>query len=148
MAGRPGECLPPATGHRLLPHTADVMIEVWGATWEDCLAEATRALTACFVDTSAVGATTTVPVAFAAAGEEDLLVRVLDEAIFLLDAQGVVVVDAQLERSGDGGLRGSFRTAPADAVTPTGSVPKGVALHGLSVRRRADGWRCRFTVDV
>ncbi len=148
MADRSGERLPPAAGHRLLPHTADVMIEAWGATREDCLAEAARALTACFVDTSAVSATTTVPVVFTAAGEEDLLVQVLDEAIFLLDVQGVVVVDAQLERRGDGGLRGSFRTAPASAVTLTGSVPKGVALHGLSVRRRAGGWACRFTVDV
>lgn len=148
MADRPGECLPSPAGHRLLSHTADVVVEAWGASWEDCLAEAVRALAACFVDTSAVGATTTVPVVFAAAGAEDLLVQVLDEAIFLLDARGVVVVDAQLARCEDGGLRGSFRTAPAGAVTPTGSVPKGVALGGLSVRRRAGGWTCRFTVDV
>lgn len=148
MAGRPEERLPPAAGHRLLPHTADVMIEAWGATREACLAEAARALTACFVDTSAVTATTSVPVVVAAAGDEDLLVQVLDEAIFLLDTQGVVVVDAQLERFADGGLRGSFRTAPAGTVTLTGSVPKGVALHGLSISGRGGGWICRFTVDV
>src|SRR5512144_96159 len=109
MVGRSEERPPLAVGHRLLPHTADVMIEAWGASWEDCLAEAARALTACFVDTSAVGATTAVPVVFAAAGEEDLLVRVLDEAVFLLDAQGVVVVDARLARCGDGGLQGNLR---------------------------------------
>lgn len=42
------------SGHRLVPHTADVRIEAWGTTWENCLVEAVLGMVDSFADVSAV----------------------------------------------------------------------------------------------
>ncbi|MDT0468626.1 archease [Streptomyces gibsoniae] len=48
QARREGE-----SGHRALPHTADVRVEAWGTTQEQCLEEAALGLVEFFADTSA-----------------------------------------------------------------------------------------------
>jgi SHS2 domain-containing protein len=143
------EASDPAEGHRIVPHTADVIIEGWGETPVQCLEEAARALIATFADIADVAATDTVPVMFdLPPDDEEALVAVLEEIVYLLDAAGVVPVDVELEETDDGGVAGYFETAPADRVDVSGASPKGVSRSELELRSDRGRWSCRAVIDV
>jgi SHS2 domain-containing protein len=140
---------PPATerGHRVLPHTADAIVEAWGPTKAACLEEAVRGLVDLFATARGPGPEGDWPVAIGPAPDDELLVSLLDEVLTAVDVTGAVPVAASLEADGDG-VRGVLKTVPADAVEVHGAVPKAIAWSGLEFGRRDGGWRCRFTVDV
>jgi SHS2 domain-containing protein len=134
-------------GHRTVPHTADVRIEAWGPSREACFAEAVRGLVQSFADTAEHGSTTPHECRLAADSDEELLVAVLDEVIYRLDARGEIPAAVEVQPAGDGVLV-RFAMTDARAVRPVGAVPKAVSLHELRVARGPDGWACSVTVDV
>jgi SHS2 domain-containing protein len=136
------------SGHRLLPHTADLIVEAWAPTRELCLREAVRGLVEAFADVRGVAAGGAIPIALPPDDDSSLLLGLLDEVLYLLDADDVVPVDVAIERTADGGLRGAFLVASTAAVAQQGAVPKAIAHHGLHLGHDAVGWRCRVTVDV
>jgi SHS2 domain-containing protein len=138
----------PAVGHRLLPHTADVVVEAWAPTRAACLAEAVRGLVAVFADTGGLLASRSIALALDPAGDEELLVRLLEEVIYLVEVEEVVPVGAHLEPSPDGGLHGRLEVAPLLPAMVIGPAPKAVAWHELRFARQGTGWTCRVTVDV
>jgi len=141
----------PASGHRLLPHTADVRFEAWAPTREACLAEAVRALANIVVDTTtAPPPTASMPVRLPATTDIDLLVSLLEEVIYDVDVLGVLTLDAHLAVAPDGGaVTGHLRTAPLAALPQTGCAPKAITRHDLLFAPDDDGaWRCLVTVDV
>jgi SHS2 domain-containing protein len=138
----------PAVGYRLLPHTADVVVQAWAPTRAACLAEAVRGLVAVFADTAGVVGSRSVAFTLGPAGDEELLVRLLEEVIYLVEVDGVVPVDVRVELTPDGGLRGRLDVAPLEAAIVIGPAPKAVAWHELSFAPERTGWRCRVTVDV
>lgn len=142
MTGRP------AVGHRTLPHTADVVVQAWAPTKAACLAEAVRGLVAVFADTGGVVASRSVAFTLGPAGDEELLVRLLEEVIYLVEVDGVVPVDAHVEPAADGGLRGQFGVTPLEPAMVIGPAPKAVAWHQLSFAAGQTGWVCQVTVDV
>lgn len=156
MSTSPGASPPPQTrpapsGHRLLPHTADVRLEAWAPTREACLAEAVRALADTVVDTAAAPPpTSSIPVTLPPTTDIDLLVSLLDEVIYEIDVLGVLALDAHLAVDPeDGALTGHLEVAPLAALPQTGSAPKAITRHRLRFSRDDDGaWRCLVTVDV
>jgi SHS2 domain-containing protein len=135
-------------GHRVLPHTADVIVEAWAASRSGCLEELVRGVVGTFADTSGAAATREVPLEIDAALDEDVVVNLVDDVVYLLDADGLVVVDVELEEDDDGAFRGAFHVAPAHAVTQTGAVPKGVSRSGLRFVHEGTLWRSQVLVDV
>lgn len=135
------------SGHRTVPHPADVTIEAWGPTREVCLAEAVVGLAASFVDLSDARPVDTITLDLAAADDEDRLVAALDQLIYLLDTQGVIPLSADVD-IGAQTFRLTMPVASIDEVTPIGASPKAVALSGLEFRRTGNEWRCRATIDV
>lgn len=136
-------------GHRQVPHTADVTIEAWAPTREECLAETVGGLVASFADTAGVA----VPgrrVAFAcpAAPDTELVVHLLEEVIYLLDAQDFVPVDVVVDLAPDGGVTGHFEVVDRVDVRQVGPAPKAVTRYGLNLSPDAGVWRCTVTVDV
>ena len=138
----------PASGYRLLPHTADVVVEAWAPTRDGCLAEAVRALVAVCADTSGLDAVRSVELRLAPAGDEELLVRLLEEVIYLLEVDELVPVGVEVGPEPGGGLRGRFEVAPLTPAMIVGPAPKAVAWYELELARQGSGWRCRATVDV
>ena len=136
-------------GHRTVPHTADLRIEAWAPTREECLAEAVRGL----VDSFAVVAGRT-PSGRArrhmtARLDEDLLVAVIDEVIYRLDADGQIPVSVAVRRAPDGGVVVFFALVPVAEAEITGAAPKAASLHDLRCAPDAAGrWWCAVTVDV
>jgi SHS2 domain-containing protein len=78
---------------------------------------------------------------------DELLVALLEEALYLLDARGVVPVEAVVTCL-ESGVRTSFALTNAADVRLIGSVPKGIARSGLRIGETAAGWDCTVTVDV
>ncbi|MEV1147047.1 archease [Micromonospora sp. NPDC049799] len=141
MAGRPER------GHRCVPHTADVRIEAWAPSREECVAEAVTALVDTFADTT--GARTFTDREYrpqAGEDDEDLLVSVLDEVIFRMDTAGELPV--RTEVADEDGTVVRWRTANTDDVELVGAVPKAVALHELRFGPEGPGWSCTVTFDV
>jgi len=137
------------TGHRVLPHTADVIVEAWASTRSGCLEELVRGVVETFADTRHAAATREVPVEVGAARDEDVVVALLDDVCYLLDADGLVVVDVALEEEDeDGNFDGMFFVAPVDAVVQTGAVPKGVSRSQLQFASDGPRWRGRVLVDL
>lgn len=134
------------TGHRALPHTADLIIEAWAPTRIACLAEVVRALVDTFADVWAVAATDTWPVQLAADDDAELVVALLEDVLFVIDAHDLVPVGARLAGSAAGGVAGRFDVVHRSQIDVTGPAPKGIA--GCRVVSEAGRWVVRATVDV
>lgn len=135
-------------GHRLLPHTADLRLEAWAATREDCFDQAVRALAEAFAEPATGAPRREVPVLLLADDDDALLAALLEEAVYAVEVLGLVPVAATLTAADDAGLAGWFTAVPVGSVELVGSVPKAVSRGDLEVTKDADGWRCLVTVDV
>ncbi|HEX9696090.1 MAG TPA: archease [Actinomycetota bacterium] len=134
-------------GHRILPHTADVMIEAWAPTRVRCFEEAARAFIETFAEVRDVPATEPVSVGIDAASDIEMLAALLDEIIFLVDVASTIPVHLTLDESDDGGIAGVFDVAPVDALDIIGPLPKGVS-HGGEFIEESGMWRCRVVAAV
>lgn len=153
---------PGARGHRTVPHTADLRVEAWAPTAGGCVAEAVRAMVESFADTSGAAPVGERAHTVAAGSGEELLVAVLEEVVYRLDAHGEIPLDVEVDAdmatdTGAGASRAAgggpgtavrFRMADATAAREVGAVPKAVSLHDLRVRHGPDGWACGVTLDV
>ena len=136
-------------GHRTVPHTADLRIEAWAPTREECLAEAVRGLVDSFAVVRGSPPRSRVSRRLVARLDEDLLVAVIDEVIYRLDAESKIPVSVAVRRAPDGAVVVSFALVPVAEAEIIGAIPKAASLHDL--RCTADGsgrWSCAVTVDV
>lgn len=134
-------------GHRTVPHTADVRVEAWAPTRDECVAEAVLAAVETYVDTSGVHAQTAHEWRLPDSSDEDLLVAVLDEVIYLSDATSRVPVDIEIVPDEEG-VEVRLDMVDVTRLPQTGAVPKGVSLHGLRLAAGPEGWSCSVTLDV
>lgn len=134
-------------GYRTSPHTADIQLEAWAPTREECITEAVTALVTSFADLTGGEPTGTTEALIDPGTDEDMLVEVLDEVIFRMETAGQLPLSTDVEPL-TGGLRVRFRMTDVSQVEPIGATPKAVSLHDL--RMHADGgqWSCQATVDV
>lgn len=137
----------PRAGFRLLPHVADLIVEAWGPSRSTCLEAAVRGLVAAFADTTGAVPDARTPVEFAGVDDDELLVSVLEEVIFVVDAEGRVPVEVELHDEGDT-VRGVFATVAVDQVVGTGAIPKGVSRSELALGRHDGQWRGHAVIDV
>jgi SHS2 domain-containing protein len=128
-----------------MPHTADIAVEAWADSREECLAEAVRGLVESFADLGPAprGGGGGVDVAVTAESDEDLLAEVLQEVIYQLEVHGRLVVDVS---PGPSGLR--LDTVPAESAEQVGAMPKAVTGHGIRFGKADGTWRAHVVVDV
>ncbi len=135
------------SGHRTVPHTADLRIEAWAPTRDGCIRQAVLGAVESFLDLSSAHADHTRLRRLIANRDDDLLVAVLDEVIYLLDTSGEAPVDLDL-RDVDDGVEVTFAMADARTLVQVGAVPKAVSLNDLRFSHGQQGWRCLVTLDV
>lgn len=136
-----------AAGHRSAAHTADLRIEAWAPTREQCVAQAVRGMVESFLGERLPPPSETVEYDVTGSGDADLLARVLDEVIYRWETEGQVPVAVAVTPTPTG-LRLRCPVAGTTGLVPVGAVPKAVSLHGLCCEQRADGWWCEATIDV
>jgi len=137
-----------AKGHASLPHTADVRIEAWAPTAEECYEEAVAAFVDIFADVTGASAGQPRPFHVGPGSPELLLILLLDEVLLAVDVEGLVPRAVHVRRPGKDGLNGVFALVPVDEVQVVGSVAKGVSHEGLLFGTPDGSWRCQATVDV
>jgi phage shock protein A len=136
-------------GHRAVPHTADLRIEAWGPTREACLAEAVHGLVDSFAVVTAARPRHTAERRFVAGSDEDLLVAVVEEVIYRLDADAEIPVTAAVRPAPEGGVVLTLPLADVTEAEIIGAVPKAASLHELRCAPDAIGrWSCGITIDV
>ncbi|MBC9727617.1 archease [Streptomyces sp. TRM68367] len=135
------------SGHRAVPHTADIRIEAWAPSRERCLAEAVLGMVECFADVSGVRPTAVDRLRLAEAADDDLLAALLDEVIFRLEVYGQVPLDVETDEA-DGDLDVRLAVAGLTDVEITGAVPKAVAWNELHIGPDPYGWSCAVTIDA
>jgi SHS2 domain-containing protein len=134
-------------GHASRAHTADEIIEAWGPTREACLEEAVLALVDTVAVVDGVGWSWHHEVELEGSDEE-LLVALLEEVIYHLDADGAVPVRVRV-RPHAGGVVVHLWLTDLHRVTPVGAAPKGVSYSQLACHEEDDGrWHCAATIDV
>ncbi|MFJ1551588.1 archease [Streptomyces sp. NPDC088246] len=135
-----------------MPHTADMRVEAWSPTAEGCIGEAVRAVLESFADTTGAAIVGEREYVVTAGSDEDLLVSVLEEVVYRMDADGEIPLAVEvgaIRSAGDGrGLPVRFRMADTGTAVAIGAVPKAVSLHDLQLRGGPGGWTCRVTLDV
>ena len=137
------------TGHAVLPHTADVIVEAWAPSRTGCLEELVRGVVETFADTRKASAIREIPLEVNAALDEDVVVALLEDVLYLLDADGFVVIDVALEEDEENGsFEGTFWVALVDDVASKGAPPKGVSRSELFFGPADSMWRTRVVLDV
>ncbi|NMH97633.1 archease [Pseudonocardia acidicola] len=134
-------------GHRSLPHTADLRLQAWAPSREECVTEAVRALVAAFADVTGRAPQRTALAEIHASTDEDALLSALEETIFLLDTDGAVPVSVRAEPTASG-LRLHLGLVPLADVEIIGPAPKAVTMHRLRLGHDRAGWSCEATVDI
>lgn len=138
-----------AGGHRLISHTADVIVDSWGPDREACLRGAVLGMVAGFTDTRGVRPRASLALSPEPASDEETLLRLLEEVIYIVEVRRMVPVDVAVQRLPSGGVSAVFRVAPLEPARNVGALPKGVSWHGLHVGLDPDGiWRARVLLDV
>ncbi|MDQ3943487.1 MAG: archease [Actinomycetota bacterium] len=136
---------------RMLDHTADVGFEIEAPTLEALFDEARRALLMTMFECPPERGEEERPVRLPAPDLETLLVRWINELVYLVQSDGFVPVRADIRISGEEGLslEALLAGAPLDleGYGWQGEI-KSATFHGLDVVRRSEGWHARVILDV
>jgi SHS2 domain-containing protein len=125
-----------------------VILEAWGPDLASCCEEAVAALAAVFVDTAVAREVERHRIHLAPGPDDDLLLDLLEEVIFVLDTAEGVPIGAEIRAATGGGFDAEIVLAEPDSVVATGAAPKAVSRSELAVHAQPGGVRCRFLVDV
>jgi SHS2 domain-containing protein len=137
-----------AQGYRMVPHTADLRIEAWAESRDQCVAQALRGLVASFADISGVQPARVLERLITAGSDADLLAAAADEVIYILDVEGEIPVSVQA-RPASAGIVVVLAVARAECAEIIGAVPKAASLHRLRCEPDATGrWSASITIDV
>jgi SHS2 domain-containing protein len=132
--------------------TSDVSFEARGETLEALFAAAAEALLAATLSNPAdVTPRERVPVSLSEPDLELLLLRFLNELVFLRDARGLLLRAGPLRIDGTGEARLAGELVGEQIERARHRLEadvKAVTAHGLRVEREAAGWRATVTLDV
>jgi len=135
-------------GWRLLEHTADIRMEVRGATLEELFAHAADGLTSLLSPGPQLPAETALDVRVEGDDNEQLLVNFLREILFHFQVNGFVMTDCEITFPEPTRLQARLhgRHVMSGEPQPDEEI-KGVTYHDLSIRRD-DGYSVNIVFDV
>jgi SHS2 domain-containing protein len=130
-------------------HTADLALRVWGETPAELLSNAVRGLCSLITDPRLLQPARPLDVDVAGNSLEDVLVELLNEMLFQLDARQYLACDLEIRRLDVGGLRGRFR-GQGFTVDPRTirHVVKAATYHDLHIRPAAGGLATVIVFDT
>jgi SHS2 domain-containing protein len=137
--------------YRYLPHTADVLVAVQGATLKRLFENAGAALFDLITDRATVRPRERVTIEASGLDRENLLVRLLSELLYLQDTRGwrfrscrVTALDREAFT-----VRAVAAGEPFDpARHPRRREVKAITYHQVRITRRGGAWRVRLVLDV
>lgn len=135
--------------YELADHTADVAVVLHGRDEAEAYASAAWALADLLCDAARVAARVARPVDARGADAAETAVRLMNDLLYLWDAEGLVLPVLEVEEATPVRVRGTVRGEPLDpdAHGFKGSL-KAATYHDLAVERDAGGIHIRITLDV
>jgi SHS2 domain-containing protein len=136
-------------GYRVFDHTADLGVEVTGATREELYEGAAFALFDLLTDLSAVREAQERTLAVGGEGPDDLLVNFLRELLYLWNGEGFLIRRCTIREVAPRRLTALLLGEPYDPARHRIRMEiKAVTYHQASVRRTEAGWVARVVFDV
>ncbi len=135
--------------YRFLPHTADIKVAIEAASFEDLLADATAIVRGLLAGEGSVEPREERRVTATGADASDVLLRYLQELLYLFDTEGFLpaIVDTDRFTGNEAAVRvgGELYDPARHEHQPE---VKAATRHGLRVERRADAWYAEVVFDV
>jgi SHS2 domain-containing protein len=133
----------------VLEHTADIGFRAWGSTPAELFVHAALALESIALDNSHVEERYVYPIAAAGEDYETLLVNWLNEVLYYVDGERVVMGRFQIDQISPERVSGKGWGEPRDpARHPPRLVVKGVTYHQLSVKQEGQRWVAQVFLDI
>ena len=135
--------------YRIFDHTADLGVEVTGATLEELYAGAALALFDLLTDLSSVRAGVAREIVVSGEDPADLLVNFLREILYGWNGDGFLMKSCLIREVKPKRLKALLRGEPFDpARHRIQQEIKAVTYHQASVEKMGDGWVARVIFDV
>ncbi len=135
--------------YKLLNHTADIGIEVWGKTKKELFANTVEAMFDLMVDFAGVNSVNEKVVTVKGADIEDLLVNFLREALYLYNGERWLVKKCKILELTAGQIVAQLQGEPYDSDKHRLKKEiKAITYHGLSVKKTVQGWKAKVILDV
>jgi protein archease len=139
----------PPVSYEMVDHTADLGVELSARSLSDLFAAAGAILGELMYDPDPVEETETREVALEAASPEELLVRWLNELIYLREVHDFLWKTVEVEAGEGTRLAATLR---GEVFLPGKHVPRGglkaATYHQLRISREGDTWSARIIFDV
>lgn len=133
--------------------SGDVGIRAYGDCVEEALVSAGVGLYSLITDVSKIGGHLTRDVAIEAESLEELVVRYLNELVYLFDTHGLTgrKIDVLRYEEGAGGIRAAFRIS-GEEFNPSrherGLLVKAATYHNVTCEQVGGRWRLEVMFDI
>jgi len=135
--------------YRIIDHTADLGLHVFGADPSDLFVTAARAMFDIMVDPDSLHAAHFLDLKVEGADWPDLMVNWLRELLYLWSGKGLLVHSVDIH---DIGAHRITAVVAVDAYDPSrhalGGEIKAVTYHQITVEPKLTGWEARIIFDV
>lgn len=139
-------------GYVFLEHTADIMIEAYGASLGETFSFAAKAMFDVMFDTSKVVPRQSVKIDVAAKDLEGLLCSWLEELLYEFDVDRVAFSSFEFALVDDKGAMRGVGKASGELYDPKvhsrRTEVKAVTYEGMLVTKTSNGYKARFTLDI
>jgi SHS2 domain-containing protein len=136
-------------GYRIFDHTADLGVEITGASVEELYAGAAGALFDLLTDLSSVRESEERTLAVEGEGPDDLLVNFLREILYSWNGEGFLMKHCTIREAAPRRLKAVLRGETYDPARHRIRMEiKAVTYHQVSVEKTEAGWRGTVVFDV
>jgi SHS2 domain-containing protein len=138
----------PDGGWRLLDHTADIRLEVWGTSLEKLFIYAAKSLSTLLTSPTEPNSQEQIQVALEGGELDELLVNWLREILFFTQTKRIVVTEADIVELSETSLKARLKVRKKRIGAETSIEVKGVTYHGISIRVNDQGYTAQIIVDI
>jgi len=138
----------PDGGWRLLDHTADIRLEVWGTSLEKLFIYAAKSLSTLLTSPTEPNSEEQIQVALEGGELDELLVNWLREILFFTQTRRIVVTEADIVELSETSLKARLKVRKKRIGAKTSIEVKGVTYHGISIRVNDQGYTAQIIVDI
>lgn len=136
-------------GYQILEHPSDLGFETWGDTLSDVFRQAVLALVSVIADPGSIGRDDRRPVELEASDHEQLLVRLLSEVLFCLDAEHFLPAQLVINEMRGTSIKGVFVGEKIDPVKHALRLDvKAITYHQIAITTKGGVTRARIFVDI
>jgi SHS2 domain-containing protein len=139
-------------GYRFLEHTADIMVEAFGASLDEAFSFAAKAMFEVMFDTTKVTPESSAIVNVSAADPEGLLYSWLEELLFRFDVDRMAFSQFKFFVLGNGGKlrgKGEVRGEPYDRTKHGARIEvKAITYAEMQITNSEKGSKIRFVLDI